>query len=219
VIAPVYLSLGRAADATQAFRTAIRILGASAERNAGLGEAIVTAEDGIVTAEARSAFEAAHALDPKAPGPRFYLALAAEQAGKPEEAKRVLQALLADAPAAAPWRPAVEAALAKTEPAERQAALAGPTQEDVAEAQNMAEGDRSAMIESMVTQLAARLKDEPDDVEGWLRLIRSYVVLGRVDAAAEAGRNALVGVRDDGGRKRVEALLADLRVTPAEATP
>ena len=47
VIAPVYLSLGRAADATQAFRTAIRILGASSERNAGLGEAIVTAEDGI----------------------------------------------------------------------------------------------------------------------------------------------------------------------------
>lgn len=116
VIAPVYLNLGRAADATQAFRTAIRILGPSAERNAGLGEAIVTAEGGIVTAEARGAFEAAEALDPKAPAPRFYLALAAEQAGKPEEAKKVLRALLADAPADAPWRPAVEEALAKGGP-------------------------------------------------------------------------------------------------------
>ena len=108
-------------------------------------------------------------------------------------------------------------ALAKPSPPRR--AAPGSDAEDVADAQNMTEGDRSAMIRSMVTQLAARLKDEPEHVEGWLRLIRSYVVLGRVEAAAEAGRHALVGVRDDGGRKRVEALLAVLRVTPAEATP
>lgn len=219
VIAPVYLSLGRAADATQAFRTAIRLLGPSLERNSGLGEAIVTAEGGIVTAEARSAFEAAQTFDPKAPAPRFYLALAAQQAGKPEEARPILQALLADAPADATWRPAVEQALAQAGSGEAPEALPGPTQEDVAAAQSMSQGDRSAMIEQMVTQLAARLKDEPNDVEGWLRLIRSYVVLGRTDAAASAARDALAGVRDDGGRKRVEALLADLRVTPAEATP
>ena len=52
----------------------------------------------------------------------------------------------------------------------------------------------------MVSRLAARLKDEPDDVEGWLRLIRSYVVLGRADAAAEAARSALDGVHDAADR-------------------
>jgi cytochrome c-type biogenesis protein CcmH len=76
------------------------------------------------------------------------------------------------------------------------------------------------MINSMVTQLAARLKDNPDDVEGWLRLIRSYSVLGRTADAANAGRDALAGLRDDTSRQRVQELLASLRVSPsAEATP
>ena len=51
------------------------------------------------------------------------------------------------------------------------------------------------MIEAMVSGLAERLKDQPDDVEGWLKLIRSYVVLGRADDAAEAARDALQGVQ------------------------
>jgi cytochrome c-type biogenesis protein CcmH len=96
----------------------------------------------------------------------------------------------------------------------------GPTSADIASAETLSEGERSAMIEGMVGQLAARLKDEPSDVEGWLRLIRSYVVLGKSDAAAEAARAALEGVADETGRGRVEALIADLGVTPAvEATP
>ena len=86
-------------------------------------------------------------------------------------------------------------------------------------AQDMPEGDRAAMIESMVSGLAARLKDEPGDVEGWLKLIRSYVVLGRTDAAADAARSALDGV-NAADRGKVEALIADLGVTPAgAATP
>jgi hypothetical protein len=37
----------------------------------------------------------------------------------------------------------------------------------------MEPGDRTAMIEGMVSGLAERLKTQPDDIEGWLRLIRS----------------------------------------------
>ena len=94
VIAPVYLRLGRADDAARAFQNAIRLLGSTAERQTGLGEAILSAEGGIVTADARTAFEAAQRLDPAAPGPRFFLALAAEQEG---EAAAAADAL-ADAP-------------------------------------------------------------------------------------------------------------------------
>src|SRR5262245_21484442 len=41
-------------------------------------------------------------------------------------------------------------------------------------------------IESMVERLAAKLKDNPDDVEGWKMLGRSYGVLGRFPEAAQA---------------------------------
>ncbi len=66
----------------------------------------------------------------------------------------------------------------------------------------------------MVASLAKRLESEPNDVDGWLRLIRSYVVLGRADDAADAARAALAGVQADTDRARVEALIADLGVTP-----
>ena len=74
-----------------------------------------------------------------------------------------------------------------------------------------------AMIEGMVASLAKRLESEPDDVDGWLRLIRSYVVLGRAEDAADAARIALAGLRTDADRERIEALMADLGVAPAGA--
>ena len=78
-----------------------------------------------------------------------------------------------------PGAPLVEQALARVDPKrEPSARPPGPTSADVAAAANMRAGDQTAMINGMVTRLAARLKEEPDDVEGWLRLIRSYVVLG-----------------------------------------
>ncbi len=215
VIAPVYLRLGRAEDAARAYANAIRILGSTAERQSGLGEALLVAEGGIVTEDARKAFEAARALDPKAPGPRYYIALAAEQEGKRDEAVKELSALLAEAPDDAPWRPLVVQSLARLDPSA--APAAGPTGDEVAAAADMSDGDRTAMINGMVTRLAARLKDEPTDVDGWLQLIRSYVVLGRGEDAAEAARAALAGVEDANARGRVEALIADLGVTPAGA--
>lgn len=224
VIAPVYLRLGRLGEAEQAYRNAIRLLGSTAPRQIGLGEAILASQGGVVTADARTAFEAANALDPAEPIPRFYLGLAAEQEGKRRDAAHAWSALLADTPADAAWRPAVEKALARVAPGEAAPAPAapsppGPSEEQVAAAQDMPEGDRAAMIELMVSGLAARLKDEPGDVEGWLKLIRSYVVLGRTDAAAEAARSALDSV-NAADRGKVEALIADLGVTPAGvATP
>ena len=46
-------------------------------------------------------------------------------------------------------------------------------------------------IESMVERLAARMKEKPEDVEGWTMLGRSYSVLDRHAEAADAYANAV----------------------------
>jgi cytochrome c-type biogenesis protein CcmH len=214
VIAPIYLRLGRAEDSARAYRNAIRLLGSTAEREGGLGEAILASEGGIVTADARTAFEAANRLDPAAPLPRFFLALASEQEGDFAGAAERLRTLLAEAPPDAPWRDVVAEALARVEPL-----IGGPgsDKDAVAALQALPAVKQTAAIEGMVSGLAERLANEPDDAEGWKRLIRSYVVLGRMDAAGEAARAGLAGVEDAAGRAEVEALIAELGVTPAGA--
>jgi cytochrome c-type biogenesis protein CcmH len=62
----------------------------------------------------------------------------------------------------------------------------GPTREQMEAAREMAPEDRQAMIRQMVEGLAARLEDNPDDLEGWKRLARSWRVLGEAEKAEEA---------------------------------
>ena len=67
----------------------------------------------------------------------------------------------------------------------------GPDAADIAAAEEMSAEDRGAMIESMVAGLASKLEENPLDEEGWRRLIRSYVVLGRNNDAREALNRAV----------------------------
>ncbi|WDI31309.1 c-type cytochrome biogenesis protein CcmI [Hyphococcus flavus] len=89
----------------------------------------------------------------------------------------------------------------------------GPTQEQMQAAAQMGEDDRAAMIEGMVSGLAARLENEPDDLEGWTMLARSYAVLGRMQESAEAYARAAELAPDDVNLRlgRAEALLTTLR--------
>lgn len=59
----------------------------------------------------------------------------------------------------------------------------GPSADDIAAMQNLSEEDRQAAIENMVESLRARLESEPNDVQGWVRLLRSRKVLGQTDTA------------------------------------
>ena len=65
-------------------------------------------------------------------------------------------------------------------------APAGPGADEIAAASQMSPEDRNAMIETMVARLDERLKENPQDAEGWQRLVRSYQVLGKPDAARDA---------------------------------
>ena len=50
--------------------------------------------------------------------------------------------------------------------------------------QNMSPEERSAMISAMVEGLSARLKADPKNVEGWVRLLRSRTVMGQTGIGA-----------------------------------
>jgi cytochrome c-type biogenesis protein CcmH len=54
-----------------------------------------------------------------------------------------------------------------------------------------AHGVSAQQFEAMVSRLAARLKENPEDAEGWMMLGRSYAVLGRFGEASEAYAKAV----------------------------
>ena len=181
--------LQRFAEAREAYGRAIGLKPDEPELHAELGEVLVLGARGTVTSAAIAEF-AKSGNDPRA---RFYGAEAALQRGDAAAAKTTLQALLADAPADAPWRKLVAARLAQIAPDEPQAspkAPAGPTPQDVDAAQSMSPEERMAMIRGMVERLAARLEQNPGDKEGWMRLARAYEVLGEADKAQAAHARA-----------------------------
>jgi cytochrome c-type biogenesis protein CcmH len=198
VLAPVLARLGRYDDAVRAYRNAITYAGDSAERRSDLGEALAGAAGGVVTAEAKAEFERAVARSADEPKASYFLGLAAEQDGRQADAAAIWRGMLAKAPADAPWRPLVEAALARVgDPAAP--ALSGDA---MAAAKDMNEADRGAMIRGMVDRLATRLKQNGDDVEGWLRLVRAYMVMGERDKAMSAQVEARQAVAGDAERLR-----------------
>ena len=209
VLAPVYIRLGRFDDAVAARRKSLALNGATATREADLGEALAGAANGVVTAEAKGLFERAVARDPHEAKARYFLGLAAEQDGKADAAAAIWRALLADAPAGAQWVEFVRGALVRVAGAPD--AAAGPSADDAARAAKMTDEQRRDMIRGMVGRLADRLQNDGTDVEGWLRLVRSYVVLGDRDRArgvAADARRALAGRPDE--VKRIDDLLKGL---------
>jgi len=221
VLAPIYLRGGRFADSATAYRNAIRLLGETSDRLAGLGEALAGDAGGLVTAEARDIFERAGKLGPDNPKPPFFLASALAQEGRLKEAADAWRDMLARLPADSPWRGATQEAIDEADrrmaAAEAPAGAPGPTQDEVEAAALMQPGDRAAMIESMVSGLDARLKENPNDPEGWMRLVRSYVILGKTDQARDAlarGVKVMGGDSEDG--KRLTALAASLGLSSTE---
>ncbi|KRR15400.1 cytochrome C biogenesis protein [Bradyrhizobium lablabi] len=198
VLAPVLARLGRYDDAVRAYRNSITHAGDSAERRSDLGEALAGAAGGVVTAEAKAEFERAVAQNADDPKANYFLGLAAEQDGRQADAAAIWQGMLAKSPADAPWRPLIQAALARvggsTVPALSNDAMAA--------AKDMNEDDRGAMIRGMVDRLATRLKQNGEDVEGWLRLVRAYLVMGERDKATSAVAEARQAVAGDAERLR-----------------
>ena len=208
VIAPIYVRVRRYRDAERAYRNAIRIGGSSAERQSGLGEAILAIGGGLMTPEVRDAFEAAVAHEPRNLKARFFLAMAMAQQGKAQEAVAGWREVAADAPELSPWGQAALNAIAALQAGSRQTAgprRPGPDAEDLEAASRMSPEDRAAMIETMVAGLALKLEENPLDREGWRKLIRSYVVMNRPNEARAALGRGMEALKEVPGASRALA--------------
>lgn len=220
VIAPVYLSWQRYSEAADAYEQAITLLGESAKRLSGQGQALVLANNGVVTEEARRALERALELDATLIEPRILLAIAKEQDGRFAEAIDEWRALLPRADAKAPWRAMVETRIAAAEarlagrpPAEAPAESQGgaPSAGDIAAVEKMSPAERRATIEGMVRRLADRLDQDGNDLPGWLQLVRAYSVLDRKDDAQKALERAKTQFSGDTkALQQLDALAAEL---------
>ncbi len=224
VLAPVYLQLGRFEDAVRARRKLIALAGDSAAREADLSEALIAAANGVVTDAAKTAVERALKLDPNELKAQFFSGMAARQDGNIDQAAVIWRGMLAKAPADAPWAPAVRRALARIgKPAGPAVAATprGPSAAQIAGAANMSTNDRAAMVRGMVARLAERLKQNGDDVNGWLRLVRSYRVLGEAKKAQAAMADAERALKDQPDKLRAykEALNAAGPAAPPVAGP
>ncbi|WP_432444072.1 c-type cytochrome biogenesis protein CcmI [Rhizobium leguminosarum] len=236
VLAPIYFRTMRVNDAQLAYRNAIRLLGPSPVRLDGLAETLMAVSDGVVTEEARQVLEQSLTLEPDNPRARFYIALSMEQAGRPNEARQAFEALAKQSPADAPWLPLVNEHIAMNggakagadpaapganpaAPGADPAAPGNPTQQDVAAAETMSVGDRQQMIRGMVESLGQKLSEDPNNFEGWMRLVRSYAVLNDKDRAAGALKRGLAAFPPPGEQGRqLLALARELGIATEEAT-
>ncbi|MBL8835335.1 MAG: tetratricopeptide repeat protein, partial [Alphaproteobacteria bacterium] len=164
---------------------------------------------GSVTAEARALFERARAADPNDFRARFYLGLARQQGGDPRAALQEWADMMALAPSDAPWLAMVRARFEATaidagidpatvQPSEaarldaatrRDAAppaAAAPSGDGAAAIAALPPAERERAIRAMVESLAARLESQPDDLEGWRRLGRAWLVIGEAARGREA---------------------------------
>lgn len=203
------MNMGRYGEAVEAFDRLAVLTPEDAEAHAFLGEAYIFGNDGRVTREARLAFQRTLQLEPGHPSALYYLAMAKMQDGDMRGAFTDWLVLARAAEPDAPWLPLVLTRLREVAPrigvdlAQMLPNAAqpgntppapppsGPTREQMEAAQSMSAEDRAAMIRGMVERLAERLKDNPNDLEGWVRLGRAREVMNDRPAAIEAYTKAL----------------------------
>jgi cytochrome c-type biogenesis protein CcmH len=202
VVAPIYLRVGRFADASRAYERARETGGASAARLLGEIEARIGLSKGQVPSEAQPLLASVLELEPRSVPARYYLALAQEQAGDRAGARTAYRDLLASDTDNASWSPLVRSRLARLDGASEPV----PT---------LAASAITPDINAMVGGLDDRLRTSGGSADEWLRLIRSMAVLGRREDAGDRLSKAKAALASDpDGAKRLDRLAIDLGLSP-----
>jgi len=223
LLGQTYLRLERYSDAADAFKVVTERPEANSATWSLYAEALVLAEQGIVTPPAAEAADKAFELDPQNPAASYYKALGLEQAGQQGAAHDILTAQIEGVDGTEAWmqvfaeqanRIGVTLGRPPVVFASEQQPASGPTAAQVEAASDMSEEDRQAFIRSMVDRLADRLEGSPEDIDGWMRLGNAYRVLGQQQDAKEAFVSAqalLASSPDDPRLAQVNAILSELQ--------
>jgi cytochrome c-type biogenesis protein CcmH len=231
IVGWAYAQAGNAEEAAAAYRKAAQLEPDNGENWSSLGEVLQSASTRVVP-EAAAAFRKAVQIDPRDPRARYFLAVQKDLGGDHGGAIDDWLALLGDTRSGAPWeadlRRTIEQAAARHRidlagrmpaPAGTGTATAGipgPSQEQLAAASSLPPSQQDAMIQQMVARLEGRLKANPRDEKGWIRLMRSRMVLGESDKAAAALRSGLAAFKGDGAAEaRLKGAAAELGVPSA----
>lgn len=190
VLANVYGRSNRAQDRAKALRQIIRLEGRNADVLAELGEALTAANGGIVPARAVGLFEEAIVAQPTHLKARVFMATALEQEGRLADALTRWQTLAVSGPDDERWKSMAQTRIERLQIQMAQNNGPQPSQEQVAAIQSMPQQDQQAMIANMVEGLSDRLADEPNDIAGWERLMRSRMVLKQPAEATAAYADA-----------------------------
>ncbi len=203
------------AESATAYARATQIDPNRAEYWSSLGETLVLAGPGDVTPNALQAFQTAVERDPKDPRARYFLGVHKDMKGDHRGAIEDWIALLEDTPANAPWEADVRTLIAEVaakqkidiagridapkspmiSPATR--AIPGPSAAEMRDASQLPKGQQDAMIQGMVDGLEAKLKAKPDNLNGWIMLMRSRIQLGETAKARIAFGAAKAALAND----------------------
>ena len=210
------MSLGNFQSAAKALYQAQVIDPKSFDLQLMYGESLIVAAKEKVTPAALVVLNKAAKTQPTHPGPKYYFALADYQAGDIEVAYRNWLEISRGLEEQSPLKPlvdywadkaAMELGLAQGLPETRAPSI---TSEQVETIQNMDEGEQAELIYQMVLQLADKQTQNPDNIEGWLRLSRAYMVLGQKPDAITAMKSALTNAPKEQQeiiRKELEKLI------------
>ena len=210
---------GRFAEAAQAFRRAMELSPQEPKYYTYLGEMLLVQGNDAGAPEAERLFRRALELQPGNPASRFYLATLKDSSGDHRAAVDELIQLLREAPPGAPWEPQVRQAVTaiaaenridiadrlpppQPAPAAATAAIPGPTREQMEAARGIPPSQQDEMVRGMVEGLANRLRQNPRDADGWIRLMRSRMVLNDRAKAREALSSGLAAFQDDAATQR-----------------
>lgn len=220
-LATIYFKAGLFEKAADAYQRSIDAGGEDESKLLGLVESLTFSNEGVISEQAAQALRAALKRNPYSLRGRFWSGLLAEQDGRKSDAEKIYRDMLAGQIHPTLRNIVTErlqalSAVAANEGAEPKAKASGGNPE----------GDESKMIRGMVERLAARLKENKSDLQGWLMLIRSYAVLKETDkveaataeARAQFASDAQALAQIDGLTKELDAALNSGKAAAPQAS-
>ena len=222
-VAEMHMKAEQYAQAADAFGRVLRRDEVTFSEFFRYAEALILSERGVVSPPAKRALKISLEMNPDNVAAVFYSSFALDQAGQVEAAYEMLITRLNKADGDYPW---MEAFVARANhygrklgrsPVSRSGLAFGviDADEGMTDFSGLSEEQQQEFILSMVEGLADLLEEDPDDLDGWLKLARAYSALGNKDAELDTYLQARELVeelpKDDRRRTLVQKKLSIMR--------